>query len=190
MKGQEQSAKRKNIPWLALWGAIGFGVGGAFGGAIWFEFELPQLGFAVLGAVGGAFLGFTSNGWRRVGLLALFGAIGFDVGLLIGFFIVITIWEPPYVEKFFIGAVGGAIGGASLGLTLRNWKKAGILALAGAIGFGVSIQTRLDSQILDEFLSAQMPYMLTGAMILAICGVIGGAFLGAALGYLEKRKSN
>ena len=186
MKGQEQTAKRKSIPWLVLWGAIGFGIGGAFGGAIWFEFELPQFGFAILGAVGGAFLGFTSNGWGRAGLLALFGAIGFGVGLLIGFFIVITIWEPPYIEKFFIGAVGGAIGGASLGLTLRNWGKAGLLALAGAIGFGVSMQTRLDSHILDEFLSTQIPYMLSGAIILAICGVIGGAFVGAALGYLER----
>jgi hypothetical protein len=190
MKGQEQTAKRKSIPWLALWGAVGFGIGGAIGGAIWFGFELPQFGFAILGAIGGASLGFMSNGWRRAWLLALFGAVGFGVGLLIGFFIVITIWEPPYVAKLFIGAVGGAIGGAFLGLALRNWGKAGLLALAGAIGFGVSMQTRLDSQILEELLSTQMPYMLAGATILAICGVIGGAFLGAALGYLEKRKSN
>lgn len=190
MKEQEPTAKRKSIPWLVLWGAVGFGIGGAFGGAIWFEFELPQFGFAILGAVGGASLGLKSSGWKRAGLLALFGAIGFGVGLLIGFFIVLTIWEPPHVEKFFIGAVGGAIGGASLGFTLRNWGKAGLLALAGAIGFGVSMQTRLDSQILDGFLSTQMPYMLAGTTMLAICGVIGGAFLGAALGYLEKRKPN
>ena len=171
-----------------MFGAVGFGIGGAIGGAIWFQFELPQFGFAILGAVGGAFLGYTSNGWGRAGLLALFGAIGFGVGLLIGFFIVITIWEPPYVEKFLVGAVGGAIGGASLGLTLRNWGKAGLLAPAGAIGFGLSMQTRLDSHILDEFFPTQMPYMLAGATILAICGIIGGAFLGAALGYLERKR--
>ncbi len=36
LRTEKQMAKRKNIPWLALSGGIGFGIGGAIGGAIWF----------------------------------------------------------------------------------------------------------------------------------------------------------
>ena len=43
-------------------------------------------------------------------------------------------------EPLIAGAIIGAIDGASLGLTLKNWRGVGFLALAGAIGFSVPMQ--------------------------------------------------
>jgi len=122
------------------------------------------------------------GGWRKAVILALACSIGFGVGFLMGFFIVLTIWEPVHVEGLFLGTVGGTLGGASFGLVLRNWGKAGLLALAGAIGFGIAVQAFWD------LLRGLSPQVLWGAITLAIWGIVGGAFLGTALGYLEKRK--
>jgi len=61
LKGREMN----EITNFALCSAVGFGVGGAIGGTMWFESRLRQFGFAFLGAIGGAFLGFASNGWRK-----------------------------------------------------------------------------------------------------------------------------
>ena len=47
----------KRIVKFALYGAIGFGVGGAIGGVVWVALDAPQLGFPILGAIGGASLG-------------------------------------------------------------------------------------------------------------------------------------
>jgi len=173
-------AKRKSIPWLALWGAVGFGVGGAIGGTVWFALEAPYLGFPIFGAIGGASLGFVLESWRKAGILALACAIGLGVGFLTGFFIVLTIWEPVHVEGLFLGVAGGAVSGASLGLALRNWEKAGLLALAGAVGFGIAVQVSW-----DLFRGPNL-VLLGGVMKLVIWGILGGASLGAALGYLEK----
>ena len=179
----------KRIATFVLWGAIGFGVGGAIGGAIWFGFELPQYGFAVMGAIGGASLGLASRSWKMAGLLALAGAIGFGIGLLLGFFIVLAVWGPPvHVERLFRGAVGGVVGGILLGIALRNRLAVVLLALTGALGFGVAMQAHLGWYITQQWLPPQMPYAMEGAVISAMWGIIGGAFLGAALGYLEKRK--
>ena len=107
------------------------------------------------------------------------------------FFITLVIWSPStFIEGLFRGAVGGALGGACLGLALRDWRRTGLLALAGAIGFGVAMEFRLESYILEGgFLSTEMPHMLIGATYLSIIGVVGGASLGAALGFLERSKA-
>ena len=174
----------KRIVKFAVYGAIGFGVGGAIGGVVWIALDAPQLGFPILGAIGGASLGLSLKHRKRAIFLALAGAIGFGVGFLAGFFIVLTIWEPVRVEGLFLGAVGGALGGASFGLVLRNWRKAGLFALAGAIGFGIAVQAFWD------LLRGLSPQVLWGAITLAIWGIVGGAVLGAALGYLGKRKAD
>ena len=75
LRTEKQTAKRKSIPWLALSGGIGFGLGVAIGGAIWVAFEVPQVGFAVLGAAGGVSLGLALEGWKRAVVLALAGAL-------------------------------------------------------------------------------------------------------------------
>ena len=106
--------KNTKIPVFVLSGMIGFGIGGAIGGAIWVAFDAPHLGFAILGAAGGASLGVASQGWKKAWVLALACAIGFDIGFLIGFFIPLAVWEPVHGQGFLVGAIGGATGGASI----------------------------------------------------------------------------
>jgi hypothetical protein len=173
----------RRIVKYALWGTSGFGVGGAIGGVVWVASDAPQLGFPIMGAVGGASLGAALKDGKRAVLLALAGAIGIGIGFLGGFFTLLTIWEPIRVEGLFLGVVGGSLGGASFGLSLRSWRKAGLLSLAGAVGFGVAVQAFLD------VLRGLEPQVLWGAITLAIWGIVGGAFLGTALGYLENRRS-
>lgn len=178
------SNKRKkstNVSVFILSGMIGFGIGGAIGGAIWFAFDAPHLGFAILGAIGGASLGAASREWNKVWVLALASAIGFDVGFLMGLFIPMTIWEPPNSQSFLIGTVGGAIGGASIGIALKKWGRTGLLSLASAIGFSIAVWFTWDT------LRGFTPQILGGAITLAIWGAIGGAFLGLTLGFLDKR---
>ena len=65
--------------------------------------------------------------------------------------------------------------GASLGVAFLDPRRMLFLALAGAVGFGIGF-------IFLEFVS-----MILGGTFLSIVGTgfIGGASLGAALGYLE-----
>ncbi len=174
--------KRTNIPIFALLGIIGFGAGGAIGGALWVAFDAPHLGFAILGALGGASLGLASQGWKRVWVLALACGIGYDIGFLIGFFIPLAVWEPLHGQGLLVGATGGFLGGASIGIVLKDWKSAGVLSLASTIGFSIAVWFTWDR------LRGLTPQVLWGAITLAIWGAIGGACLGLALGFLEKRK--
>ena len=175
---------RTNYPAFALWGMIGFGIGGAIGGAIWVAFDAPHLGFAILGAVGGASLGVASQGWKKAWLLALACAIGFDIGFLIAFFIPLAVWEPIHGQGLLIGAIGGAIGGASIGIALKDWKRAGLLSLASAIGFSIAVWFTWDR------LRGLTPQILWGAITLAIWGAFGGTFLGFTLGYLKNKETD
>jgi len=183
-QGQKQTVNRKSVPEFAFLGTLGFGIGGAIGGAIWFALDAPHLGFAVLGGIGGAVLGSAlKEDRKRTYLLALASAIGFDVGFLAGFFIVLTLWEPIY-RGLLIGAIGGLIGGGALGLrALRDWKRAAILALASALGFGIAVEGTW------KVFRGLTPQVLSGTMGLATWGAIGGASLGAALGYLSKTRA-
>ena len=80
-----------------------------------------------------------------------------------------------------MGAIMGAIGGLSLGIALKNLAWARFLTLASASGF--SIGYVVYSQIIYQQ-SAGAPTHL-----FMIWGIIGGTFLGAALGYLEKKRA-
>jgi hypothetical protein len=181
-KSHDMSNSKKNsinIPLFILLGITGFGVGGAIGGVIWVAFDAPHLGFAILGAVGGAFLGVASQNWKKAWVMAIASAIGFDIGFLFSFLILLAIWEPTCGKGLLIGAVGGVIGGASIGIVLKDWKGALILSLASAIGFSPAVWLTLDR------LRGLTPQVLWGAVTLAIWGIFGGAFLGLALGYLK-----
>ena len=154
-------------------GAVGFGIGGAIGTSL--PNPLP-LGVFVGGAIGGASLGLALKDWRRVIVLALLSIVGLTVGvfaaLLLGSFV--------NYYLILMGSLLGAVVGASLGVAFRDWRVMVVLAAAGAVGFGIGL-------VAGGLLRASIP-AIRGVGSIAITGIIGGASLGAALGYLEYRK--
>ena len=79
--------------------------------------------------------------------------------------------------------VGGVVG-ASLGAVFLDWRPIVALAIAGAVGFSAGY-------LAGDFLRASFPIVrLVGEVgSIAGAGLVGGASLGAALGYLENRKA-
>jgi hypothetical protein len=173
---------------FVLFGAIGFGIGWAIAGFWWVEWPstVRLLAYFLGGACGGVALGVAMGTWKRVIALAVAGFFGFGLSSLL--FIVLS-----RVFLFLVPlggeAVGmGLVGGALLGLTFGDWKRVVLLGLAGMVGFGVggAIAAALGMPpliILDRPLLLEL-YVPVQAMV----GLIGGASLGAALGYLEQRR--
>ena len=126
----------KTIAKFALWGAAGFGIGGAIGYAFWQAFYILAVALFTLGLIGGASLGLALKSWKRAAFFALACSVGFLIGAALEF----VFLGGRHLALFFTGAIQGAIGGASLGLVLKDWRIAAVLALSGAVGFGVSSQ--------------------------------------------------
>ena len=156
---------KKSIFTFAFWGLIGFGFGGAVGGAIWPDIGQPYFGFAVMGAFGGASLGLALKNRRRAFISGVTGAIGFGVG--------------SYFAPLLFLLVG--LAGVSLGLSFPDWKRAGLLVLFGFIGFLFVIIGTLN------LINGEA---LWSAITLAMWGIVGGGALGATLGYMEKTKAD
>ena len=113
-------------------------------------------------------------------ILAGLGALG----LLMGVFAELTLGAGFFnYAAVPIAAIVGAVVGASLGAAFRDWRSIVELAVAGAVGFGVGYW-------LIEFMRASTPILrqLGEGGSIVITGIIGGATLGAALGYLENRR--
>ena len=187
----------KRIAMLALFGAIGFGIGGLFPGPAalfafagsfqrtdWpsaiFAFAVLGLGFAAKGALGGTALGLAlSRGRRRVAALALFGSIGFLAGGLLFLFLIPRGMYLAHSSGIVL--LDGALGSAALGLALRDRRKIVGLALAGALGFWLGLM------ISNYFTSwLQFGWLLLPVIKFSLQGLIGGALIGAFMGYLEK----
>ena len=173
---------------FALFGAVGFGIGGAIASPISVDAAI-FLGFAIMAGIGGMSLGLALKSWKMAGFLALAGAVGFPFGFYVSIFVGMGLGEVLPLPDLFWRILGrntiaGAIGGAALGLPLNSGKAVGFLALAGAIAL------RIAEQILEVIdFGLITPQLLSGVTQLAIWGVVLGALLGATLGYLEKRKS-
>ena len=165
------------------------------GGAI-FSGDLPALllyapVLSLGGACGGAVLGLAIKDFRRVAILAVLGAAGFLVGsfIVVGlFFSLAFVWQAGYglLEALSAAALGLVVG-ALLGLPLRSFRGAVVLGLAGLVGFGVGGVLAAALQGFPLHPSEDFP-SLRSAAFGAVEGIIGGASLGAALGYLEHRK--
>jgi hypothetical protein len=182
---------------FVILGAVGFGMGWAIAGffatitAVQSPSMLPYFSYLLAGACGGAGLGLGLRNWKRVATLALMGALGFGLGLfplfILGFIGLLSGWTSI--------AMGiGVVGGAALGLVFGDLKRVAILALAGVVGFGIGAviteALRMPFALYPfeaDFAELwQAPVLLLQHLLVQIMvGLIGGASLGAALGYLE-----
>jgi len=123
--------------------------------------------------------------------LSIFSAIGFIIGLIVGFTIMIAIDHLVKIKEEFIvlaivGAVMGAIGGAALGLALRDKRKLLNLLSYGAIGFAIggAIINPITYAISDSIrfkIGDKIGYPIVGTISGAILGLIGGFSFGLAL---------
>ena len=155
-----------------VFGAVGFGIGGIL--------PLP-LNVLIGGALGGAALGLALKDWGRVVILAVLGELGLVLGVMAGLGISHYFFYSSEVPVMFMM---GAVVGASLGAAFLDWKTILTLAVAGAVGFSVG-------SLPGGSLGFSIPIirqLLGAAGSIAIAGLVGGASLGAALGYLEERK--
>ncbi len=193
-------------------GAVGFGIGwtlfGAFGGGFplaggvgtvlggaIFSGDLPALllytpVLSLGGACGGAALGLAFKDFRRVAILAVLGAAGFFVGsfIVVGLFFSLTFLQVGLGSLEVLSASAlGLVVGALLGLPLRSFRGTVVLALAGLVGFGMGGVLAAALQGFPLHPSEDFP-SLRSAAFGAVEGIIGGASLGAVLGYLENRK--
>ena len=189
-KNRKWLIKRRGIAAFILWGAIGFGLGGAIGDM---TVRGPMIFvFPIMGAVGGASIGLLLDKRLRTILMVLAGAVGFGIasipvlvysGLGIGstersIGIPLTAIIGGSLILFALGAVQGLIGGISMGLDLKDRQRAKYLIAASTIGFALGAQA-----------SWGFVFTLPIEAVYAIWGTIGGATIGTGLGYLEKRKA-
>ena len=200
---------------LVIFGTVGFGIGWAVAGLFnvalvtitepmfppgrgaepppgWVTWP-PYFAYCLGGAFGGAALGLAIGGWKRVVALAVAGGVGFGLSLFLLFVVAFL---------FGLGEVGvamgvGLFGGVVSGVTFGDWKRVVILGLAGLVGFGIggAIAEALGMPFalypfFVEFVELwRAPSLLVQHLLVqGMVGLIGGASLGAALGYLEDRK--
>ena len=97
-------SKQKDMPaWIgalrsALWGAVGFGIGGAIGGTIAVDAAI-FLGFAIMAGIGGMSLGLALKSWKMAGFLALAGAVGFPLGFYVCVFFCFCVFGLPVSQQ-------------------------------------------------------------------------------------------
>lgn len=182
--------KLKQTRFLAVAGALAFGLGGAMLVTSYhITFWIPWGGVIVMGALGGLGLGLALRmGAGNTTIMALASAAGFWIGHIVGVIAVgaifgnyfIGIEVPRFVGYFLMGGVMGAVGGAMLGLVMRNKRLIIGLAMAGFLAFGIgygllSINLGYERKIAEH---------LTEFIII---NTIGGMALGVTLGYLKER---
>jgi hypothetical protein len=157
----------RGIAQFALFGAIGFGIGGIITGFGWGISEVMLgIGFSLTGALGGASLGLALK--RKIILLSALGAVGFLVVFLFSFFTRWFAYENLVSTILLVAIIPYLIGGILLGAALWNWKAIICLSLTGCFGFFIGM----------------ILFMMIGW--LTSVGALIPGFIGV-LGYLEKR---
>ena len=130
MATDELPRQYKPILWAGLLATtLSFALGGAVGGWLWVSLDNPLPAFGLMGGCGAAGAGAFDRSGRRALVRILAGALGFSVGFILGFFVVLTVWEPRF-SRLLIGALGGATGG------LHAW----LFALVGEAWFRSAVQ--------------------------------------------------
>lgn len=126
-------------------------------------------------------MGLALRDFRQVLILAVLGALGLPVGVIAG----LTLGSLFNYYPAAIAAIVGAVVGGSLGVAFKDWRTILGLAVVGAVGFGIgyfAAAVRYSIPIIRQVGGAGETEFI------AISGIIGGASLGAALGYLESRR--
>ena len=180
---QQKKIENVGIGRCALFGAVGFGIGGIILGitflAPWEAWIFPFFGMLAMGAFGGAALGLALRTGRRKTIgLALFCGIG----VLAGFLSFVLAGENSLIAVFLF-SMPGVLAGVALGLALRRGMRNTIgLAVAGGLGFGIGFMIGI---FFGLIISGSYPFLP-----FVVMGVIGGASLGAVLGYLEENETS
>lgn len=181
---------------FVLFGAVGFGIGWAVAGlfAVIAPMWSPYTSYFFAGACGGVGLGLALGDWKRVAALAFTGLVGFGLGTYLMFVLGFIGLLPGWTS---IAMGTGLFGGALLGLTFADWKRVAALGLAGLVGFSIggAISAALEMPFIllpfaTNFVELQQAplLLLQNLLVQVVIGLIGGASLGVALGYLENRK--
>jgi hypothetical protein len=198
---------------FVLFGAIGFGVGWAVAGLFnvglaamtdpmfqpgaepppgWATWT-PYFAYSLAGMCGGAGLGLAAGSRKRTVALAVAGGLGLGLGMFL-FFVVAFLFG---LDSIGVAMGVGLFGGVALGLTFGDWKRVVLFGLAGLLGFGtggaIAATLRMPFALYPFFVEFVQvwqapPLLLQHVLVQAMVGTIGGASLGAALGYLERRK--
>jgi len=126
--------RRTSLARFVLFGAAGFGIGGTIAWPIGYYF-LIELMIPIAGGLGGASLGLALRDRRKLVALALLGALGTFLGLLMA----TILGSFVNYSMMLIGAIFGTVLGASLGLAFLDLRRIVALALAGAAGFDIGV---------------------------------------------------
>lgn len=149
----------------------GFALGGLLGGALMVLADIGAFGLALFGLTGGAALA-VACGWARPIVTALAGAAGALVGLFIGFFIVLAVFEPPVGELLLVGGLGGLATGIALAWARPGPEGFSALTLGGLLGGlvgGLLLELITDGELLaaGETLGQQTMVGAVGGLLLA-----------------------
>lgn len=190
---------------FVIFAALGFGIGWAVAGFLtsgflaitapmfqppspappWWVWWPPELAYFLGGACGGAALGMARGTWKRVLALAIAGFFGFGLGSFL-FEVLAFLFG---LHPVGVASGMGLFGGVSLGVTFGDWKRVVLLGLVGTVGFGVggAFATVVGMPPLSFDWEQPLLWQALYALVHAMFGLIGGAPLGAALGYPEQR---
>jgi len=181
---------------FVIFGAVGFGIGGTIAGVCWplafVTGGASALLFILSGGVGGASLGLALKDRRRTMSLTVMGIVGFSIGGIVALLVAFGIFAPipalsgsaDYGVRVVMGLLGGAVVGGSMGLAFGDGRRIATLAVAGAVGFGTGVV--LGAFFVRGIFGEDFLVGTAGTIVLYdLTGIIGGASLGAALGYLE-----
>jgi len=219
--GRRRPPASRPVP-TAAWSALGYGSGFLFMGLGWFLLTqtrlmqaLPPLALSILwtltvglgGGIGAAFLA-KSLGGGQMGKMALANGLAFALSVPLTHLLQspgLSSWLTRLTQENMLLGFGafnlvaaGALGGALIGLILRDGRKALLLASIGAIAFfvgfsAIGLEAALVSGLVHAIGGADRIYdppslvvVIYAVLILGSAGGIGGALFGLITAESEK----
>ncbi len=189
---------------FVLLGLLGFGLGGALCGLVEYGLRAPaygsehlgsliaSLGFTLMGVLGATALGLATGDSRLLRRLIAAGILGFGLGGLLSLLLVLIVradlsaMPPVFVGGIPERAFAVAIGGALMGLAVPNRHGVRLLAVLGALGFGIGGAAGVVLLNIPGWSPLRLPDAAVFALWLAVSAAPGGAALGWGLGMLAR----